>query len=266
MVGGNACLLLGRACQGQAAGLPGLGIEGLHRVAHRVNIRIRGLHPLVDLDAAGLADLQPRILGKARLRCYADGHDHCVGRQSELLAVLDGGDVSVLNGRQGAVHAQADAMVIQLLLQGLHHVVVKGCQDLAHALHHGHVLVGQTQVLRRFDADEPAAYDHHVLHIFPIQARLDPHHVADIPHGEHVVPLDAPDAPGHNGGRAGGQHQLVIALRKGFPGLCIPHRHAFGHPVNGSDLAVDGYVNIVFPLEALGGHHDQILSGFHHAA
>lgn len=76
VVRGDARLALGRAGHGQPGGRAEQLVPHLDGVAHGVDRRIGGAVARVDLDAAGLADLEARLDGQLRLRAHADRHDH----------------------------------------------------------------------------------------------------------------------------------------------------------------------------------------------
>ena len=173
--------------------------------------------------------------------------------------------MAVHHSGKGAVQAQGNAVIMELLVEILHHVVVKGGHDLAQSFHDGDVFPGLLQILSALHADEAAAYHHHVLYT-RVQTGFDAHHVLDVADGEHVVTVDALDGAGHDGRRAGGQHQLVVALGEGFSCLGVAHGDSLGGAVNGNDLPVYLHVDVVPSLEGTGRHHHQVVGRGHHAA
>lgn len=72
VVGHDAALFVGRACQwnqGRAACDQMAHLDG---VAQGVDLRVGGLHVFIDGDAAALAQHEPRFLGESGLGSYAD--------------------------------------------------------------------------------------------------------------------------------------------------------------------------------------------------
>ena len=75
IVRGDAALFVGRTGQGDQGIRAGDKVAHLHRVPHRVDIRIRGLHPLVDQNGLPDAQRKPGFFGQMGLRRDADGQD-----------------------------------------------------------------------------------------------------------------------------------------------------------------------------------------------
>ena len=48
----------------------------LYCIAHRIDIRCRGFHPVIDCDAAFQAQLQPCVPCQCCIRRYTDGQNH----------------------------------------------------------------------------------------------------------------------------------------------------------------------------------------------
>ena len=218
---------------------------------------------LVDLDAAGGADVQPGLPGQLGLGGHADGQHHRPGGDG---AAGGEGDLVGLDGLQAVGDDELHSVVAQLLVEHLDHVVVKGGHDLVGGLHQGHVLAGVDQVFGHLQADEAAAHHGHVLYAVGVDITLDGgdiHHVAD---GEHLLAVGAGDGPGHDGAGPRGEDQHVIALGVGGAVGPVLHRHRLGRAVDGDHLGLHPHVDVVVALELLRIHHQQPLAAGHHAA
>jgi len=81
IVSGNASLLVGRPRQRDQCFLAGHEMGDLYGIAHSVDIRHGGFHPLVDSDAAPDAQLKSGLFCQMGVRRDADGQQHHVGAQ-----------------------------------------------------------------------------------------------------------------------------------------------------------------------------------------
>ena len=255
VVGGGPGLALGGAGQGQTGGLVGQAVVDLDGVTHGVDGGVGGLVVVVDLDAAGDPQLQPGVLGQAVLGSHADGQDHGLG--GDLSA---GGQDDAVGGNlgQGVPHHQFHAVVQQLLVEHLDHVVVQGGHDLVGGLHQGDLLAQLAQVLRGLQADEAAADDRHPLHVLIDHVVLqggDVHHVAD---GEDVGQVGALDGGGDDGPGAGREDQDVVALGVDAAVLDLLHLDGLGGAVDGEDLLAGAHVDVILFFELLRAHEDQL--------
>ena len=269
MVSGDTCLLLRRPGQCQPARQARLPVEGLRHIAHRVDVRVAGLHIAVHPNAPGLTDGKPRLLGQRRFRRYADGEDHRVGGNDLLrlhaVRCTNHADTVVLHRRDRAGHDNSNAVVIQLLLDRLHHVMVKGCQDLRHPLHNGHVFPRFSQVLRHLYADKTAADDHDILCLIPIHTRLYRGDVLHVPNGVYVILIHTAYVGGDDRRCACRQHQLVIG-HVAAVSRSVPHRYCFRGPVDTQHLVARMNGDIVFLTKLLRRRHNKISGILHHAA
>ena len=122
----HAALLVGRSREGDQRCLPRHAVFHLHRVAHGVDVRVRGAHVLVHEDAAARAQRQPCRPGKAAVRGYADGEDdHVRGDGRADVHVRDHLPVLVFKAGHGAAQPQRDAHGAELGVDKGGHVRVQ---------------------------------------------------------------------------------------------------------------------------------------------
>ena len=139
-------------------GQAGDGVAHLHRVPHGVDVRQRGLHPLVHHDAALDAQLQPGGLGQGGVRGDADGQHHHVrpeGRlvlQQHLHAPFRGGKTL----HRVAQH-QAHPVLAQFGVEEGGHLRVQLAEQMAGPLDDGDLQPQLPQVFRQLQPDEAAA-------------------------------------------------------------------------------------------------------------
>ena len=81
IVGGNASLLVGRPRQGDQRFLPGYKMDDLYGIAHSIDVRHGGFHPLVDNDAATNTKSESGFFCQMRIRGNTDGQHHHIRMQ-----------------------------------------------------------------------------------------------------------------------------------------------------------------------------------------
>ena len=81
IISSNSSLLVGRPCQRDQRFLAGHEMGDLHSIAHSVDVRHGGFHPLVDSDAATNTKPESGFFCQMGVRRDADGQQHHVGAQ-----------------------------------------------------------------------------------------------------------------------------------------------------------------------------------------
>ena len=160
-------------------------------------------------------------------------------------------DAAVLDCGDGGGEEQLDAVVVQLLVERLNHVVVVGRKDLVGALDHRDALARAHEVLRHLDADEASADHGDTLDVRSVDVGLERADVSDVAHAEDVLPVDARDGAGHDGGCPGGEDKLVVGLVVGLARREVAHGHGMGLAVDGDGLAPGPDLDVVLAPEAL---------------
>ena len=79
-IGRDAALPVGRPGQRDERPLAGDEVFDLDRIADREDVRVAGVHLIIDADPAERADLEPGLFRQLVLRAHADAEDHEVGR------------------------------------------------------------------------------------------------------------------------------------------------------------------------------------------
>ena len=240
------------------------GIIGLYGITHGVDVGVGGLVVAVHADAARLAQLEARVHRELGLWRNADAHDDGLGEDEQLALRRAHRDALVVDSGDGGREVQLHAVIVELLVEDLHHVVVERSEDLVGALDEGDLLARGLEVLSHLDADEAATHHGNALHL--VRRLLDGNDVAHVAHAEHVVAVDACNALGHDGARAGGEHELVVGFLIGLVGGEVVHRDRLAVAVDGGDLAAHAYVEVVLALERRGSHEDQAVAILHDAA
>lgn len=203
---------------------PAVGREGA--LADREHARIGGAAPLVDRDAAALADHESAVAGEPVARTHARGEHHEV--RGEF------GAVGEAHAGHGAVGAGDDLPRAGAGVDGQAEVPDGTQQRRAAALVdlHGHQprcelhdVRGQSEALeraRRFQPQQPAA-DHRAGGRPRLRVLLDGEQVLDGPVDEAALGVPAGHRR-HEGGGAGGEDQGVVGDGQAGAGRHRPRR------------------------------------------
>ena len=140
IVGGNAPLLIGRACKGNEGRLPRNEVAHLHRVAYGVHIGSRGLHAVIDHDRPLLPKLQARFFCKGAVGRHADGENDHVGAEG-FFVLQKGHNLSIFmdEALHAAAQAEGNAVAFQRLMELHCHIRIQGRHHLSGALDDGHI-------------------------------------------------------------------------------------------------------------------------------
>ena len=100
----------------------------LYGIAHSVDIRHGGFHPLVDSDAATNTQLQPGLFCQMGVRCDADGQQHHI-RMQRLTALQQGQHgISVLSeSGDGFTQSQNYAVSAHFRMDKARHIRIQWC-------------------------------------------------------------------------------------------------------------------------------------------
>ena len=142
MVRSCPCLPLGRSCQRQASRSAGQAVVYLNRIPHCINIRVAGLIIMIHFNGAGNPNFQSGILCKLCLRPDSDGKHHRLSRNTCIPPPLPYNHLIIFNGGNRGIQQKLHAMVHQLFMEHLRHVVIKGCHDLIQPFNQGDILSG----------------------------------------------------------------------------------------------------------------------------
>ena len=173
-------------------------------------------------NAAQAADAQSGRFGQRCVGLHPHAEQHHAG--ADLLPVVQA-DPDALRfrhkGGDAAAQVEADAVVVQLLVDEVGHFRVEGRHHLRRFLHQVDLQTGHGEVFRHLQPDESAARHHGLLHVPLLQVLLDPVRVLHIAQGEDPFAPDTRQV-GHHRQRAGGKQQLVVALLIGFAAFRLP--------------------------------------------
>mmetsp|Transcript_31359 Transcript_31359/g.69800 ORF Transcript_31359/g.69800 Transcript_31359/m.69800 type:complete len:292 (-) Transcript_31359:387-1262(-) len=224
--------------QGDQRVLPGHHVPDLHRITHRVDVGVRGAHAVIHLDTAPSTQLQACCLGQSGFGAHTnDQHDQvCLvlgprgsgHQQAAACRVL-------LKARHSVPQVQRHALLAQVVVQGLHHLGVKGGHHLGQHLHQTGLDAQVHQVLHHLQTNEAAPYHHGSLDIVLLDPGLDCTRVRDGLHAEDAGQVKAGQR-GPDGRGPWGQHKLVIGVLLLFTTLEVLRCHCLGLAVNRNDL------------------------------
>ena len=262
----NASLFVGRPRQGDKGGLPGDEVVHLHRVTHGINVRVGGLHPVIDQNAAFQAQFQPRVGGQSAVRRHADGQNHHVGLQ-RLLAFEQHLHTAVGFGKafHRVAQGQAHAVGPDFPMDQRRHIGVKRSHQLLGALYDGDFQPAVSQVLGQLQANKAAARQHHRPGMLLLHKTVDAQSVLHRAQGEQPVQPHAGQR-GLGGFGAGGQQQFVVGFGEHFAGIQIAYRDGFGGAVDGGHLVADLHLYPEPLIKALRGLQRQFGLVLDHAA
>ena len=137
-------------------------------LADRIDLRIVGLHRVVDHDAAVAVDAGG--FGQRVIGTDADGHHHQISRNLHAVLEANGGDTAgfALDQRLGLLlHQEFQAAVLERFLQHLAgHCVELAFEQPFRGMHHGDIHAAQFETVGRFQTEQAAADDHRM----PVQA------------------------------------------------------------------------------------------------
>ena len=244
----------------------GLRVIDLDRIADRVDIRVVRLIIFVHMDRTGLTDLEPGRSRELRLGEDADGQNDRVGRIGLLRAVPLDRHALLRDRLHVRVQQELNAVVVQLLVQDLDHILVKRLQDLTGQLRQRDVLPGQLQIFRSLNTNKAAADHEDTLRLGLIQKCLERDDVADIADGEHILTVRALQGRRNDGVCARRQDELVIGLLIRLAGLRAAHGDGLLLAVDGHDLGMHTHIDVMLLPEGRRGHHDEVLAVLHRAA
>ena len=241
-LGEGAGRQIGGAAHGGPLALAGDGVFDHGAVAGGVDVGQVGLHILVHNDGA-LEQLDAAALEEGGGGTDADGqHDHV---RREGAVVGDDGDslVSAANGPDGRAGQNPEACLAELLLGVVGHFAVKGI---------GHDLIRRVddrdgealflEVLSSLETDEARADDDGVAAAILLNVGAKGDGVLRRPQAEHagqLFPVDGRD----EGGRAGGNDQLVIGFGKFCAAVEVTDSDGLGRRIDGRDLAAGAHLS-----------------------
>lgn len=259
VVGHDAALFVGWACQrnqGRAACDQMAHLDG---VAQGVNLRVGGLHVFIDGDAAALAQHEPRFLGESGLGTHADTQDHQIRRDLPAALQVDGNTPfgGLLEAYDAILKVEPHPLVRQVAVDECRHREVERGHHLVGHLHHIDMQPEAVQVFGHLQTDESAAHDHGMLRSLRIDILFDGIRVGDAAQREDFRALDALDlrAQGLGSGR---KHQPVVRLRVGLAGGEVVHRNLLARAVDRGDLLLGADVDAEAVGEAFRRLHEEL--------
>ncbi len=206
--------------------------------------------PLVDLDAAGGAELEPRFARELGFRPHADRDDDDVGLDA-LAARQEHDDMvgPILEVLDLVVEVELDRLVAHMGMDDRGHLLVERREDLRRAFDHGGEKAALVEVLGDFEADVAAADHHRPARLVLRERRHDAIEIGDVVQGEDALRVDAgnPPRPDHLG--AGGQQQPIVRLVRLGPGFEIAQAHGLGGAVDRQRLGAGAHVDMIARLE-----------------
>ena len=126
IVSGNASLLVGGSRQRNQRFLPGYKMGDLYGIAHSIDVRHGGFHPLVDSDAAPDAQLKSGLFCQMGVRRDADGQQHHVGAQRLTFLQQRQHGISVLpESGDGFTQPQSHAVSAHFRMDKARHIRIQ---------------------------------------------------------------------------------------------------------------------------------------------
>ncbi len=228
-------------------------MDRLGRVAHGVDVGIRGLHAPVGTDAPRGTDLQTRVARHLDLGADSRAQKHEVRGQRASVVELHG---VFRECRDLRTEAELQPLVFETLLKMVRHVGVHERQDVWIPLNQGDMQAPVHKGLGHLQSDESASDDHDPFHLARSQRRHDAVHVGNVAQRENVRQLHPRDLR-HKRPRTLAKDQFVVTLLALHSVGAADHDRLAG-PVNGKHLVADMGVDRGATLEALRRHHHQL--------
>ena len=222
-------LSLGRARQRQPGRLMGQLVKHLDGVSHRVDVRVTGPVIVVHLNGPCLPQLQAHSLSQAGLRRNPDGQN---GHPRPDLLSRSQCNTLFPNGADAVIYDYIHSMVQQLLLEHLHHIIIKGRHDLVLGLNNRNMPSVHIQILGHFNADKSSAHHCHILNLAVGDEFLQIHNICYIPYRKYVGPVHALYALWTDGTGPRRKDQDVIAFFIDIPGEPVFYPDGFLLPVH----------------------------------
>ena len=159
----------------------------LHRVTNSIDIRHRGLHPIVHRDATLDAKLQPCLFRQLRVWCDADGQNHQL-RLQRLCSFEQDPDAAgrLLKAFHSMAQQQTDAFFPHFCVNEGCHLRVKGVHELLRALDHSDLHPQFPQILSHLQTDEAAASQHYGPGVMGFHKFVNPQGILHRAQGEHL--------------------------------------------------------------------------------
>ena len=256
----NAPLPVGRSRQRHKRLLAGDEMPDLHRVSHRIDVRIRGLHVFVDDNGAFLPQCKTGFPGKPRFRKDARCHQNEIGPDAFLLPGclrrpcrplhLNPKAALIRNkARHGPVQPQIQALPPQVCVYLAGHIIIQRRQHLILHLNQGDLQPFFHQILCGFQPDEAAAHNDRTLRLLFFQILPDRERILHRPQGH--------DARIFHTGQcrtdrfcAGGKKQLIIGFRIFFACFQIPDPHCLLLRIDGNRFISHPHIDAETAAEA----------------
>ena len=128
VVGGNASLLVGGPRQRDQCFLAGHEMGDLYGIAHSVDIRHGGFHPLVDSDAATNTKPESGFFCQMRIRGNTDGQQHHIRMQRLTFFQQGQHGISVLSeSGDGFTQPQSHAVSAHFRMDKARHIRIQWC-------------------------------------------------------------------------------------------------------------------------------------------
>ena len=164
VVGDNARLLVGGACQRDHCAVPEDEILHFDDVAGRVDIGIGGLHVIIYDDAAAGVELEAGLLRDLAVGTHTDGEDDDVSvKNCAAIELYVDRRALVLKGGDAVRKMQAHAVASDIVMQDFGHLGIHGRHDLVCRFDDGDAKACVMKVFRHFQADEAASDDDSAL-------------------------------------------------------------------------------------------------------
>ena len=187
-------------------------VNHFHGVSGGVNIRIRGLKPLIDHDMPARTKLKSGGFCQPGIRLHANAHHNEIRRKFRTVA--ENGEQGIPLSAEAAqfrVQPHVHAIRREFRLKQICHFTVHRRKHMAGMLNHGHMKSAFPQVLRGFQSDKTAA-DHDRLFRPVLHQCTECIHIRNRPERMYAR-IIRPRQSGSNGTRSGRQQQFIIRFR-----------------------------------------------------
>ena len=149
-------------------------------------------------------------------------------------------------------------MIIQFLVQNLHHIIVIWRHNLPGSLNNRYLFSSFTQILSCLNADKTAANYRNLFHFSSVQIGLQSADIRHVSDGKHIASVDAFDALRHDRLCPWRKNQLVITFLKRVSRVQVFHRYSLSVAIDRCHLMSRIYIYIMIVLEIFRKHHNQV--------
>ena len=212
-----------------------------------------------DNMAAG-SDFQAGFFCQPGIRAHANGQNHHASGQLTAAGQVHGQAIThLLDAFEAIAQVQIHVVQFEVRVHVGRYVVIDRGHDLVQHFHNRDLVALLDQVFGHFQADETAAYHHHVLHGVRAQPVFNRVQLRDVMQHKYTRQVHARQG-WHNRYGTWGKQQLVVPFLVDPPVRLFLDGHLFSRAVNRDDLAVDAGFHVEHFLQFLRAGDQQLFA------